>query len=518
MPEAKSTKKWVFIIVAILIVISFVFGAKYFKKEETGIDFAVAGRSLLIQKVSVTGSIKPSSEVDLGFELGGKVSNVNVEVGDKVVARQAIARLENGGLQAQLLQAEANLAEEEAKLAKLKAGTRIEEVNIQKVKVENTRIALVDAKKDVVNKLRDAYSKSDDAVRSKADQLFNNPRSTNPELDVVVSNNQLETDVESGRLATEQTLVSWGVGLEELTFESDLPYFISSAESNLYKIRDFLDNIALVANSLMASASISQTTVDGYKSDVWTARSNVNIAIVNVTTSQEKLRSAQSALTLAENELALKEAGATNEEIVAQEARVLSALANTQNVEAKLAKTVIRSPITGVITKVDAKVGEIFSANTILVSVISDDDFEIEANIAEADIAKISIDDSAEVTLDAYGEDIVFEAIVVEIDPAETVIEGVPTYKTTFNLLPDSKNVKSGMTANIDILTNKKTNVIAVPARAVKTADGVKTVKILNNDGTIDEREVETGLRGSNGRIEILNGVEEGERVIIFIP
>lgn len=518
MYQTKITNKLIVIVISVFTVASLFVWVTYFKKEKSGIDFIVAEKSDLIQEVSVTGSIKPADEVDLGFEIGGKVSNVSVDVGDKVFAGQTLISLYSDDLQAKLLRSEANLAEEEAKLAKLTAGTRIEEINIQKLKVENANTALLDAKKDVVNKLRDAYSKSDDAVRGKVDQLFSNPRSANPILDIVISNNQLQTNLESGRLEIEKMLVSWNSTLSTVSVDSNLLSIISTTETSLYNIRNFLDNMALAVNSLTASSDLSQAVIDGYKSDIWTARTNINTAITNVTASQEKLRSAMSSLALSEKELILKEASATNEDIAAQQARILSAKASVKDSLAEIAKTVIRSPISGVVTRVDTKVGEIISPNASLVSIISDGDFEIDADIAESDIANISIGDSANVTLDAYGDNIVFKAIVTEIYPAETVIEGVPTYKTTFSLLPDGKSVKSGMTANINILTDKRTDVIAVPARAVKVIDGEKIVKILDRGDVITERKVETGLRGSDGRIEILSGVQEGEKVVTFMP
>ncbi len=518
MIEEKHNKKWIFILIVFLIVFSLFAGVAYFKKEKLNADFIIVKKSDLIQEVSATGSIKPENEVDLSFEKNGKVSSVNIDIGDKVYSGQILMRLNSDDLKANLLRTSANLAEEEAKLSKLKAGTRIEEINVQKVKVENAGIVLSGAKKDVLNKLRNAYSKSDDAIRNKVDQLFINPRSTNPKLGVVISNNQLEISVESGRLEMEQILTSWENDLNLLTIDSDLLSFVTISDNNLSQVRNFLDSMAFVVNTLTESASISQTTIDGYRASVWTARSNTNTAIVNVATAQEKLHTAQSALTLSQNELTLKEASATEEEIALQRARVLSSDASVQDVLANIAKTIIYSPISGIVTKVDVKVGEIISANTPLISVISDNNFEIEADIAEADIAKIKIDDTARVTLDAYGDDIVFEAVVVSIDPSETVIEGVPTYKTKFKILSSENNIKSGMTANINILTNKKTNIITVPARVVKVIDGTKIVRVLNDDGSIEERSVETGLRGSSGRIEILKGIKEGEKVIIFIP
>jgi HlyD family secretion protein len=146
---------------------------------------------------------------------------------------------------------------------------------------------------------------------------------------------------------------------------------------------------------------------------------------------------------------------------------------------------------------------------------MSDVKFEIEANIPEADIAKIKISNPAKITLDAYGSNVFFEAKVVKIDPAETIIEGVATYKTTLQFSGNDERVKSGMTANIDILTAKAENVIAIPQRAVaQKENGDKIVKILKDDGVVEERKVTTGLKGSDGNIEITEGIQEGEKII----
>jgi len=188
------------------------------------------------------------------------------------------------------------------------------------------------------------------------------------------------------------------------------------------------------------------------------------------------------------------------------EASVISA-------KAELDKTVIIAPISGTVTRQDAKVGQIDSANVVIMSLITTANFEIEANVPEADIAKVAIGNIADVTLDAYGNDVLFEAKVVKIDPAETEIEGVATYKTTFIFTKEDERVKSGMTANIDILTAKKENVIVVPTRAVSSKNNEKFVQVLTDRGPEDVL-VAVGLRGSDGNIEIISGVSEGDKIV----
>ena len=125
-------------------------------------------------------------------------------------------------------------------------------------------------------------------------------------------------------------------------------------------------------------------------------------------------------------------------------------------------------------------------------------------------------------TLDAYGDAVVFSAKVTQIDPSETLIEGVPTYKVSFIFITNYKNrVKPGMTADISIITNKRENVIAIKQRAIIVKDGKKTVRILTEQPereiSVEELEVSTGLYGSNGLVEITEGIREGDKVIVFM-
>lgn len=86
-------------------------------------------------------------------------------------------------------------------------------------------------------------------------------------------------------------------------------------------------------------------------------------------------------------------------------------------------------------------------------------------------------------TLDAYGRDEEFAATVSEIDPAETVREGVATYKVILNFDAPDDRIRVGMSANVDIETAKRAGVFAVPARAVISKNGNKILRILRDSG-----------------------------------
>jgi macrolide-specific efflux system membrane fusion protein len=79
--------------------------------------------------------------------------------------------------------------------------------------------------------------------------------------------------------------------------------------------------------------------------------------------------------------------------------------------------------------------------------------------------------------------------------------------------LNEDERVKPGMTANAEILTDKREGVLYVPQRSVVTRNGQKYAQIYRN-GKIEEKIVQTGLRGSDGNIEIISGLNEGDKIL----
>lgn len=481
--------------------------------DQSKIETTAVKRIDLSDSISVTGRIKPSEQVSLAFEKSGRISYIYARIGDKVDMGFRLASLENADLLAKVDEAEANLRAVKAKLDELRRGTRSEELAIQEAKVKNAESALLDAKRSLVNSLQDSLTKSDDAVRNKTDQFFSNPRTPSPLLNFPSIDSRTKLSIESSRAALEPIFAGWRSDYVSLAIDSDLGDAIFKSKQRLNVVKSYLDDVAGLVNTLTTSSALSQTLIDSYKADVSSARTNVNTATSNVLTSEEKLSTANSNLFLTNEELLLKKAGATIEAIAAQEAVVSQAEAGVRSARAELSKTILRSPISGVVTKQDARVGEIVSMNTPLISVISVGRYEIEAQIPEADIARVTSGALAKVTLDAYGSDLIFDAQVISIDPAEIIIDGVATYKATLQFVNEDARIKSGMTANVDISGVEKKNVLAVPQRAVFSSGGDKFVQIVSS-GLVEDIDVLVGLR-AEGYIEILSGLKEGDEVVI---
>lgn len=504
--------------ILVLLMAAVLVGATFFflgGKKTAVYETVVVGKSDVIQEVSVTGRVSPDAEVNLAFEKGGRVVGTPRVVGTHVRTGDVLVRLDAAELVAMRAQAKANLDYESVKLAELQKGARAEDIAVSSARVESAKVALRDARKSVFDKMAISYTIADDAVRNKTDEFYRNPRTRNPEFSAPVTDTKLVSDLQQTRVVIEDLLVSWGMQVSEWNDSTDMIFAMKESEEALSQIKYYLEKLGLAVNGILPSSSASQTTIDGWKLDVSTARTNVNSTISSVIGAEQSYRAADQALKITQNELALKESGATPEAVAAQESRITSMKATLASYDAQLSKTVLVAPFSGVVTKQDAKLGQTITPNVSVVSLISDGKYKIEANVPEVDLAKITLGDHARVTLDAYGSDVIFTAIVSAIDPAETIVEGVSTYKITLRFDGKDDRIRSGMTPNIDISTDKRENVIAIPSRAIATKDGKKIVRVL--EGEIPrEKVIEIGLRGSDGNVEVINGLSIGERVITF--
>lgn len=481
-----------------------------FKKAPSE-DFLTVKKGTVIQQVRVTGQFKPAESVELGFERTGRVVRVSASVGDTVSAGQTLVVLDQGELSAQFAEASAAVAREQAKLDQLRKGTRPEELNVSVAEIASAQVTLTEARQAFQDTLQDAYAKANDAVRNKLDSFFLNPR-TSPQLLFSVSDSQIKVNIEAKRLALESPLSIWGSSLQMFTGEGDFTAYDVIAQKNLASTRDIVSAAAFALNTVVPSGSLTQATIDGWRANVSSALSSVSTAITALSTAREGFKSAEANLKVAEDKYALSKAGATFEEIAAEEAQVEQAAANVRTIGAQMAKTVLRSPITGVVTRQDAKVGEIISPNSAIIAVMSKSNLEIEANVPEVDVGKIAVGNAVQVTVDALPGN-VFKAVLSHIDPAETVIDGVANFK--IKAIPGNADprFKSGLTANLSIETLRKENVLTLPQYAILEKDAGTFVK-MKNGKEIVEISVALGVRSEDGLVEILSGATEGDAVL----
>ena len=465
-------------------------------------------RGTIVDQVILTGKVKPADEVELAFDRGGKVSNTFVQVGSTVVAGQSLVTLDSSEVYAEYLRAEANVASEQARLDELKRGTRPEEIAIAESEVSNAQTALSNAEDKLRTSLYEAYTKSDDAIRNNIDQFFSNPRTSNPQISIPVNDSQLKNDLNTMRFQVENLLVAWDKIPQDTSRTT-----IVKISNDLNTVKIFVDKVASAVNALSSNSSLSATTVDGYKASVSSARSGLISAQNSISSAEERLNSTQSALLIAQKNLALKKVGTSAEEVRAQEARVLQSQASLQAVGAQLAKMTLRSPLAGVVTQQDAKKGEIVSVGTPIVSIISKNNLEVEANVSEISVGKVQIGNPVDITMDAFPGK-TFTGTVTYIEPAETIVDGVVNFKITIAFNENYEEIKTGLSTNLSIKVAEANDVLRIAQYAITKREG-KSYVSKKEGKNIVEIEVTTGFRGSDGLVEVLSGLQVGDVVVL---
>jgi HlyD family secretion protein len=491
-------KKAVYIPLGALILIGAgvsVYGATHKPVYET----AKVEKRAFTEEVSVTGKVVAANDVELGFESGGRVTSIPVSVGTKVSKGRVLALVNSADLSATLLDQHARLDSARATLAEVQRGTRAGELNALEDILEQNEEKLEAA-------VRDSYAEADDNLRSRIDVLYTNPTGSYPKF-VDFGSGFKRDELERQRVEIGDMLKVWKKNIDQLEIEGYKESYRLEAETNLKRMRDYLDDLAVASSYFKQSESITEAEVEVYIANISAARGAINATIT-------ALNSANLAYIQAQNNLKVSNEGSSPEEIARAQASVKSAEANVLQARAALAKTAIVAPFAGVITKIDLKVGQLASPGDPVISMISNANFQIESYIPEADIAKVKVGHVGTTTLDAYGDTLPFNVVVTAIDLSETEVEGVSTYKTTLQFLVSDDRIRSGMTANIDLVSETREEVLSIPQSALISQAGKRTVMIMNTEGKAEVRDVRTGSIDNSGNIEITEGLSEGEVVI----
>lgn len=503
----KKKRIWMSVVLILIIVGFSMFGGN---QKSDVLTYKVESKEF-VQSVSLTGKVISAKNVDMGFETSGRVSKVNFKVGERVKKGQVIASLQNGD-------AVSNLQKASARLSEISGGSRTEELSIAEgdlLGAENEYNLSVEA---LQNELFNIYNKADEVIRFNIDNTFDNPRSVNPQFKYSIDQNfNLKKQLSEDRLKLTEMFSKWN---GKTNIEN-----IEDVKKNIVQVQNFINDvntaISIVTENIQPTDS-DYTKAQSYRTEVTAARNSFTTAVNTFNQSQIKYKNSIASLNRAENNLKIKQSGGTRNEIAIQRADVT-------NAQAFVAKTIITAPFDGVITKVDVKEGEISSPNTPVISLLNDGEYQIETFVSENDIAKLKVVQKTKITLDSYGRDVFFEGLIISIDPAETIKDGVSTYRTKIQFTEKDERVKSGMTANIDIETDRRPSVITVPQAAILLEKGIKKVYVLENDScvlsgscandfkkmkNIKTVEIKTGEINNNGDIEIISGLENNLTII----
>ena len=188
--------------------------------------------------------------------------------------------------------------------------------------------------------------------------------------------------------------------------------------------------------------------------------------------------------------------------------------ADLAEMEAAKEALVVRAPVSGIITDLNINEGQYLQQGQTICTVEGNTTLKILVEIDELDIAKIELGQEAEVTIDAL-DNKVFMASVSEINPIGVSVNNVTHYVITLDL-PASPEILLGMSADVDILAQEKTNALLIPLTAVQTIKNNHYVMMGDEIGTTDVATHEITIGITDGvYVEIIEGLSEGDTVAV---
>lgn len=535
-------------ILAIIVIIGLV--VVFSNEKEPPYALAEVERSSLEQIVSVTGQIIPAKKIDLQFEIQGKIEKLINDIGDEVKRNSIIAFLNKSDLNIQVLEAMAARDVARANLDKILIGASEDEIRSYEIAVENAEISLQSAETSLENKtqilnivksqaeetLKQAYEDALNVLDSSWLKICNAYNRVSPiqrsyfyfydQESLKVRDNEAKIEMAKDNVKFYLDIAKNNIGADIEIALSKMKDGLNVVFNSLIIIRDvcegavyrnqvssadkdYLDSHKSYINTGLTNVVNSEQTIVSGKS---TNESNISTAQANVDTAQNQVLAAQGELKKAGNELTKIKSDPQQYEIDLAQSQFKQTEAGLLKAEQQLAKTNLISPCDGLITDIKKEEGEIVNQSPVI-SLICFGNFQIEVDIYEEDIVDIRVDNPVEIAIPAFPDEI-SRGRVISINPAEKLIQGIVYYEVTIELEETKEGIKPGMTADVIIESDKKENVLVIPKRAVKKIHGKKIVQVFK-DGEVEEREIEIGLEGSDDLIEVVAGLEQGEKVIV---
>jgi multidrug efflux pump subunit AcrA (membrane-fusion protein) len=460
-----------------------------------------------------------------------------------------LVQLERDALQRAVLTAEQNVAIQEANLAELARDALEGDVASAQAAVDSTHVHLEDllagpsdvewadaeaALTSAEAQLEDVLAGSSAAELARAEMALASARTTAEveaaryaamEDQILVARQQLalaEVDLKSARYFYDALKNDWqhkdyaDFSPEAETLKgAQTAYDVAAARYDL-NVANLNDSALRAAQAQVAQAEADLATLTEEQTvQIATAREQValaeaNLALIDADAAQ--IAAARAQWVQAETNLANLLQGASPEKVAIAEIQVEQAKIQLADVRDKLEEATLRAPFDGIVTAVHVDVGE--SSNGVIVEMVDPDSLQVVLDVDEVDIGSIALGQQTRITLETW-PDRELNGQVVAVAPKSTMTSPLTSYEVHIDLDLDAVPVRSGMTANADLITASREDALLVPNDAIVADRAAGAYYVYRFDGQdVVKTEVRIGLR--DGRYtEITSGLVEGDELAI---
>ncbi|MGH3853726.1 MAG: hypothetical protein ACRDR6_09535 [Pseudonocardiaceae bacterium] len=482
-------------------------------------------RGTVTSTVTGTGSLHAITEQKLGFPAGGRLTELDVSVGDRVTPGEILAKVDNTAQQVLLRKTKDEVVKQQAVLDQIKAGNQAE-----------GSVAELNRYRDLLSAAQDATVQTD---RADAAAIGQDVRELEfDRADLARNLRQLQIDQRlcdnSGGLLGLGTPSPYAAPSPPPTpppppttpIPSTLPTppapqtpptspTIGITGANLTACEDAENRRDLVAD---AQRRIIQ---DEAAIDAAQKKRDLDRSV-----QQSVIDAARLNVTVAENKAGL--ASTDRRYNIEEEQQVVDqAEADVVTAQHAFDATIMKSSFSGIVERINGNVGQVVNASYNTASPASArqpsggafivlknvNSFQLVLPFSQADVAGMQPNQPAEVSFDDIAR-LSRKGIVTSIEPAQPAMGANTTYLVTVVLTELDPSLKDGMTAQAHLVISAVDNVLVVPTSAVHRHGRISTVSVLQSDGKQRDVPVELGEAGKE-TTHVVSGIREGDQVVL---
>ncbi|HUX80945.1 MAG TPA: HlyD family efflux transporter periplasmic adaptor subunit [Candidatus Paceibacterota bacterium] len=465
----------------------------------------IASLSSATSSLPVTGTVTSVNQATILAQTAGEIVTIRHTLGDHVSAGSVIAEFSNDSQRAGVLQAQGAYEAAQASLASARdTGTAGSSISVSQANqgVQNAENALQ-------NSLQNAITALDDAVHTKADLLFLNPNTTNPQIILTVPDSQLVSTLRQERIQLQSVFTTL------LSYEKNPPAALLETQSasliaNTAVVTQFLNNLTTAVNETPPSQTASTAVLAGYATSLAAAHSEVTAGLSSLIAAKSAYDSAVSGSQTATN---AAQSGTPNT-IAFAEAQVKQALGAYNAALANLEKTIIRSPIDGTIVSFPITTGDYVSNFSPVAIVSNPQALYVDTSVSSSDARTLAVGNAAVINTNTSGS-ITF--IAPALNPLTNKIEVKIGVHGSATGLTDGETVPVVLNRTFIPSVSSDSSIASsapsIPIAAVKMTPTGAVVFTVNASSTVMAQAVILG-NATGDSVAIMSGVTPDQYIV----
>lgn len=444
------------------------------------------------------GKVEAVSEADLQAEAGGRVTSVSVKVGDAVAAGTVLATIENSAQRASLVQAQGSYEAALAASAQNDLG------------VSGAQNNLTSAQNVAVSTFQNSYNTVNGTFLNSIDNFYSLSNSTI--IGLKIDGNGYKETLNAERTSFRTVLPEWQSKANSITSNSNIESELKYARTQTDRTIALVDIFITIFNQPGSVGGYSDADLKGYtasftalRGSLIGTRSSIDAALSGLSAAKEGVKRAQ--------------ISASGGQVSASGAQLKIAAGSLQAAQASYQKTIVRTPIRGVVNALYLKTGSYIAPGQPAAIVANNGGLQIKTFVNEVDSASLNVGDTVTVEGDASG---VITAKAAALDPSNGKVAVV------IGVNQDS-SLTNGSTVKVtfsQLSTKTQSDKIVIPLSALKiTSEGsfvfivenstLKAVPVTKGQLYGDTVEITEGISKDTRIVTDARGLKDGQKVTI---